>query len=532
MRLFDDILRTRHRDNQRHTSGITPIMKLLLYTALLAATATSPAAAQLKLPRLFSDHTVLQRDRPLHVWGWARADTNVAVSLHGQRVIAVADRLGRWEAWLKPEAAGGPYVLVVDGGAAEGKVQVQDVMLGDVWFASGQSNMEFPLKGFDGAPLKNAAAEIAAATDPHVRLLRIEHKSSSIPLRDIDATWTTTTPATATDFSAVGYFFAREIAAREHVTVGVIDSTWGGTPADSWVSTEAFATDATLAPAIDARARFQQDQADADLATVAEAREDAAILASGGKPPTRPWHPPEDAYRPSSLYNAMVAPFTGYGIKGVIWYQGETNSNVARAPYYADLFRGLITDWRHNFAQGAFPFLFAQISSFNSPDEEWGLVRDAQRRALALTNTAMAVTTDVGDPGNVHPGDKQTVAARLALAARSIAYGERVAYQSPLFRETSGEPGGKRVWFDHAEGLTSRGARVTGFEIAGPDRKFASATARIDGESVVVTGAISNPRYVRYNWSGVVPGNLFNAAGLPMSTFTSEERIQGHLTYP
>ncbi|BCA61206.1 sialate O-acetylesterase [Sphingomonas sp. HMP9] len=267
-------------------------MKLLLYTALLAATATSPAAAQLKLPRLFSDHTVLQRDRPLHVWGWARADTNVAVSLHGQRVIAVADRLGRWEAWLKPEAAGGPYVLVVDGGAAEGKVQVQDVMLGDVWFASGQSNMEFPLKGFDGAPLKNAAAEIAAATDPHVRLLRIEHKSSSIPLRDIDATWTTTTPATATDFSAVGYFFAREIAAREHVTVGVIDSTWGGTPADSWVSTDAFATDATLAPAIDARARFQQDQTDADLATVAEAREDAAILASGGKPPTHPWHPP------------------------------------------------------------------------------------------------------------------------------------------------------------------------------------------------------------------------------------------------
>lgn len=165
-------------------------------------------------------------------------------------------------------------------------------MLGDVWFASGQSNMEFPLKGFDGAPLRNAAAEITAATDPHVRLLRIEHKSSSIPLRDIDANWTTTTPATAIDFSAIGYFFAREIAAREHVTVGVIDSTWGGTPADSWVSTDAFATDATLAPAIDARARFQQDQTDADLATVAEAPEDAAILASGGKPPTHPCPPP------------------------------------------------------------------------------------------------------------------------------------------------------------------------------------------------------------------------------------------------
>jgi len=488
-------------------------MKLLLYAALLAATATSPAAAQLKLPRLFSDHGVLQRDRPLHVWGWARADAKIAVSLHNQRMMAVADRLGRWDAWLKPEAAGGPYVLVVDGGAAEGKVQVQDVMLGDVWFASGQSNMEFPLKGFDGAPLKNAAAEIAAATDPHVRLLRIEHKSSPIPLRDIDANWTTTTPATATDFSAIGYFFAREIAARQHVTVGIIDSTWGGTPADSWVSTDALASDAALA-------------------TIAEAREDAAIVASGGKPPPHPWHPPEDAYRPSSLYNAMVAPFTDYGIKGVIWYQGETNSNVARAPYYADLFRGLITDWRHNFAQGAFPFLFAQISSFNSPEEEWGLVRDAQRRALVLTDTAMVVTTDVGDPGNVHPADKQTVAARLALAARSVAYGKRVAYQSPLFRQVSGEPGGKRIWFDHAEGLTSRGAAVVGFEVAGPDRRFVPATARIDGESVVVTGAVSKPSYVRYNWSNVVPGSLFNAAGLPMSTFTSEERIRGHLTYP
>lgn len=521
-----------HRDSQRRTSGTMPIMKLLLYTALLAVIATSPAAAQVKLPHLFSDHTVLQRDRPLHIWGWASADANVAISLHGQRVMTVADRLGRWEAWLKPEAAGGPYVLVVDGGAAEGKVQVQDVMLGDVWFASGQSNMEFPLKGFDGAPLKNAAAEIAAANNPHVRLLRIEHKSSPIPLRDISATWTTTTPATATDFSAVAYFFAREIAAREHVTVGIIDSTWGGTPADSWVSTDAFAADATLAPAIDARGRFQQEQTDADLALVAEAREDAATRASGGKPAARPWHPPEEAYRPSSLYNAMVAPFTGYGIKGVIWYQGETNSNVTRAPYYADLFRGLITDWRHNFAQGAFPFLFAQISSFNSPDEEWGLVRDAQRRALALTNTAMVVTTDVGDPDNVHPGDKQTVAARLALAARGVAYGERVVYQSPLFRQASGEPGGKRVWFDHAEGLTSRGAPVMGFEIAGPDRKFVPATARIDGQSVVVTGAVSKPSYVRYNWSNVVPGSLYNAAGLPMSTFTSEERIQGHLAYP
>lgn len=507
-------------------------MKRLLATTLLVASTISSAAAEVKLPRLFSDHTVLQRDRPLHVWGWANAGVIVTIELHNQRATAVTDRLGRWEVWLKPEAAGGPYVLTVDGGAAEGKAQVQDVMLGDVWFASGQSNMEFPLKGFEGAPLKNSAAEIAGAINPRIRLLRLEHKSSTVPLRDIEATWTTTTPGTAINFSAIGYFFAREIAARENVTVGVIDSTWGGTPADSWVSTDAFAADPTLAPAFDARARFQQEQTDADLALAAEAREDAAIQASGGKPHTHPWHPPEEAYRPSSIYNAMVAPFTGYGIKGVIWYQGETNSNVARAPYYAELFRGLITDWRHNFAQGAFPFLYAQISSFDSSAEEWGLVRDAQRRALELTNTAMVVTTDVGDPGNVHPGDKQTVAARLALAARSVAYGERVTYRGPLFRQATSASGGMRIWFDHADGLTSRGAPVVGFEIAGSDRKFIPAAARIDGENVVVTGGIQRPRYVRYGWSSVVPGSLYNAAGLPMSTFTSEERIQGHLIYP
>ena len=503
-----------------------------LFTAALFAITSSPASAQLKLPHVFSDHAVLQRYRPLHVWGWASAKATVVVSLHGQRAAAIADRLGRWDVWLKPEGAGGPYELVVDGGAAEGKAQVHDLMVGDVWFASGQSNMEFPLKGFDGAPLQNSAAEIAAATNPRVRLLRLDHKASTVPLRDIDATWTMTTPATATNFSAIGYFFAREIAAREHVTVGVIDSAWGGTPADSWISIDAFGTNPALTPAIDARARFQAEQADADLARAAEAREDAEVRASGGKPEAHPWHPPEEAYRPSSLYNAMVAPLIGYGIKGVIWYQGETNSNVARALYYADLFQGLITDWRHDFAQGAFPFLYAQISSFNSPGEEWGLIRDAQRRALDLTNTAMAVTTDVGDSGNVHPSDKQTVAARLALAARAVAYGESVAYQVPLFRQVTSEPSGMRVWFDHAHGLTSRGAPVVGFEMAGADRHFVPATARIDGETVVVTGAVPQPRYVRYDWSGVVPGSLYNAEGLPMSTFSSEERIQGHVTYP
>jgi sialate O-acetylesterase len=506
-------------------------MKAWVSLAAAAASAwTAPVAAELRLPRFFSDGAVLQRDRPIHLWGWATPGAAVTVGLHGARESAPADRLGRWDVWLPPESAGGPYTLSISGDGATR--DLRDVMLGDVWFASGQSNMEMPLAGFPPtAHIKDSAKEIAAATNPRIRLLRLEHKASAVPLEDVDADWTACTPETATKFSAIGYFFAREIAAREHVTVGVIDSTWGGTPADSWVSTAAIA-DPALQPALAARARFEAENADPDARLAAEAREDAAAAARGAPKPVHPWHPPEEAYRPSALFNAMVAPFTGYGLKGFLWYQGETNSNVARAPFYEALFKGLIVDWRRQFGQGPLPFLFAQISSFNSPAESWGLVRDAQRRALDLADTGLVVTTDVGDPGNVHPADKQTVAARLALAARGLVYGERVAWQPPLFRQATGTPGGLRVWFDHGEGLSAHGGPVAGFEIAGEDRRFVPATARIENDTVVASAPVPEPRFVRYHWSNVAEGGLYNAAGLPAPTFTSEPRVEGHIVFP
>ena len=506
-------------------------MRVGILAVAMAFLAGSPAAAALRLPHLFSDHAVLQRDRPVHVWGWATPGAPVTVTLHKQEGRIVADRLGRWDAWLAPEPAGGPYTLGIDGDG--GHLRVADVMMGDVWFASGQSNMEMPLSGFPPtAHVNNAAAEIAAASNPRLRLLRVEHRSSTAPQEDVDQSWTPSTPQTAASFSAIGYFFAREIAARERVTVGVIDSTWGGTPADSWVSTAGFGSDPSLLPAFAARARFEVEHADPDAQRAAEAREDAEAKAKGLPVPKHDWHPPEEAYRPAALFNGMVAPFTGYEMKGVIWYQGETNSNVGRAPYYEALFKGLITDWRHQFAQGPLPFLYAQISSFDSPKEEWGLVRDAQRRALDLAETGMVVTTDVGDPDNVHPSDKQTVAARFALAARGLAYGEKVAWQPPLFRQATGAPGGMRVWFDHADGLSTHGAPLAGFELAGADRRFVPATARIEGDTVLVSGSVAEPRFVRYHWSNVTEGSLYNAAGLPAPTFTSEERVEGHLTFP
>lgn len=481
--------------------------------ALLFASALHAA---IRLPQVISDHAVLQRNAPIHIWGWATPGAHLNVQFDKQTRSAIADEAGEWSAWLAPERAGGPYTLTVDG---DGSVQRSDILVGDVWLASGQSNMEFPLKGFTSAAMNHSAEEIANANHPRIRLLHVPLVGAEFPQNDVDAAWTECTPTTAATFSAVAYFFGREISEKEDVPVGLIDSTWGGTPADSWVSMDTLGSDATLLPAFRARATFADNEARRrELDAI-----DAADKAAGKTVPAgRSWHPNEASWRPASLYNGMIAPLTPYSIKGFLWYQGETNSGAERYLNYATLFPALIADWRMHFAQGDLPFLYAQISSFISPQEHWGVIRDAQRRALSLRNTAMAVTIDVGNPHNVHPADKQTVGARLALAARDMVYGEKVAYASPSFRQVTNEPGALRVWFNHAKGLTSRG-KLTAFEIAGEDHKFVPAKAKIDGEAVVVSAPeVQWPVYVRYAWDNAATGSLYNAAGLPVGTFTSE----------
>ena len=480
----------------------------------------------MRLPHLLSDHAVLQRDRPIHIWGWATPGAHLTAKLHAQSVPAVADSLGAFSLWLAPESAGGPYTLTIRGDGPD--LVLSDLLIGDVWFASGQSNMEMPMRGFPGnAVLQDADKEIAAATNPKLRLLIVDKKGSDYPLNDIPDTWTLCTPETAANFSAVAYFFGREIAAKENVPVGLIDSSWGGTPADSWVSMDTLGTHPDLLPAFASRADFAKEQISLKEKIAAEKVEDDADRAAG-KPVPGHWHPDETSWVPAGLYNGMVAPFIPMSLRGFIWYQGETNSAPDRAPYYATLFSALIRDWRMQFAQGNLPFFFVQISSYNSPGEDWGKVRDAQRRTLQLTHTGMAVTLDIGTPENVHPPDKQTVGHRLALAARHITYGEDVAFASPLFRQATAElrPDGTtslRVWFDHAQGLTAHDQPIDAFEIAGEDHHFVPAQARIDGETVIVSAsAVPHPVYVRYGWMGVVTNNLFNAAGLPASTFTSE----------
>jgi len=501
------------------------IAGLLTTVGLALPLAATPLLAEVRLPHSFSNHGVLQREAPIHIWGWSDPKEPVTVEFHAQTKKVVANEFGEWGLWLSPEQAGGPYTLTVRGNGAP--IWVTDLLVGDVWVASGQSNMEFPLLGFPGnAVLKDGEKEIAAATQPQIRLLRVEKKTSNYPVNEITGSWTECTPETAAKFSAVAYFFGREIQKKEHVPIGLIDSTWGGTPVEAWMSLDALSADASLMPAYATWAKFADDQTRLTAVREKESQENAAADAAHQPRPAHPWHPNIESWQPGELYNGMIAPLTPYTIKGVIWYQGETNSSPERAPLYEKLFSSMITSWRSEWKQGQFPFLYVQISSFNSPAENWGLLRDQQRRTLTVANTAMAVSLDVGQADNVHPPDKQTVGARLALAGLALGYGRAVEYSGPLFREATKDGPSMEVYFDHAgDGLHAKGGALLGFELAGKDKRYFPATAKVEEgkHAVVVTSdQVADPQYVRYGWQSVTDGNLYNAADLPTSTFTSE----------
>jgi len=504
----------------KNLSKIAASLPLLLLAAA--------SIAEVRLPKVLSDHVVLQRDSPIHIWGWADPGEQVTVSLLSSKQIATTDDLGKWSVYLAPRPAGGPYSVSVQG---TNTITISDVLIGDVWFASGQSNMQMPLNGFpNSAVLKNGAEEIANSNQPQIRLLRVHDRASDHPLPDLadpDEVWTLCTPETAGNFSAVAYFFGREIQQQEKVPVGLIDDTWGGTPVRAWISLDSLTADSSLMPVFRDWSEMADTTADVPAMRAREKREDDAARQAGKTVPDHSWHPNPLSWAPAYLYNGMVAPLTDFPIKGAIWYQGETDSAISRAPMYAREFSTMIDDWRGKWAEGDFPFFFAQISSFTSTEfEKWGIIRDAQRRTLSLANTGMAVTLDVGEAHNVHPPDKQTVGHRLALAARNVAYGEHVEDSGPLFRQATSDGANMRVWFDHSEGLTAKGGTLTGFEVAGSDHKFVPAGASIDGANIVVSAPqVKIPVYVRYAWANFSTANLYNSAGLPASTFSSENTM-------
>ncbi len=460
---------------------------------------------------------VIQRDRPVHVWGFAAPQESVTVAFRGTERTAAADALGRWSTELPPGNAGGPFTLSVQGTNA---VTLRDVLVGDVWVASGQSNMGFSM---DEEP--NAQQELAGANLPELRLMNVNQRYADYPQDDVSVLtpWSLSGPDSAKGFSAVAFFFGRELLRREHVPIGIIESAWGGTPGEAWTSMASLSQDASLMPVFSAWAAMQDAEAETALAEEKE-RQELQAKAGTGENLRLPWHPVFNSWAPAALFNGMIAPLTRFPIRGVIWYQGESNTDARRYAVYARLFQALIRDWRAAWSEGAFPFLYVQLANFRAgPLDHWPEVREAQRQALELVNTAMAVTIDIGDPDNIHPTDKQDVGHRLALAARAIAYGEPIEFSGPLFRSMSREGSQARLYFDHAQGgLVVKGNNLTGFEIAGEDGHFVPASASVDGATVVLSNpAVLAPAQVRYGWADNPSCNLFNQAGLPASPFST-----------
>jgi sialate O-acetylesterase len=466
---------------------MTPLRILTLALALGALRA--PAAPT--LAPLFQDHAVLQADKPIPVWGRAEPGEHVKVSFHGLSAGAQAGPDGRWTVVLPPVGADPVGGLL----AAEGRgtASVRDAVVGEVWICSGQSNMEFTLNGGGVFRVDNAEREVADAQFPLIRQFKVAHQVSDAPRDTVSGSWQPCTPASAAQFCAVGYFFARDIHRRLGVPVGIVTCTWSGSPLESWMSASALA----------AFPGFTNGHPEP------------------GAPPGR-----EDFWVPGCLFNGMVNPLLPYAVRGVLWYQGE--SNVGRAALYARQFPALISSWRSHLGQGDIPFLWVQLPGFapegRASGDAWALFREAQSRALALPATGEAVSIDIGDPANVHPRNKQEVGRRLALLAKARVYGIAVDDSGPALQSLAAEGASMRVSFAHAaEGLTLSTGNPQSFEVAGADRKFHRAEVTLAGDSVVLRSpAVPAPVAVRYAWRDAPAAELFNGAGLPAAPFRSD----------
>ena len=493
-------------------------MRFLLLSLLYAAL-SSGLWADTRLPALFGDHMVIQRYMPVHVWGWADPGEAVSVTFRGQESSTVASADGSWEVYLEPTGAGGPYDLAVKG---NNSIQIKDVLVGDVWVGSGQSNMVWQLQRSN-----DAEKEIAAAKYPGIRYFKVALTTAETREDDVEGEWRIVTPETAGELSGVAYFFARHLHKNLDVPFGIVQSAWGGTPAEAWTSSRTLSEEPSLAAMVaehKAAAKEAKPAYEARLAAWEERAEKAK--AAGENTPRQPARPRElrGSHTPSALFNAMIAPLTPFPIRGAIWYQGENNAGRGQGLLYRRLFRSMIEDWRREWGQGAFPFLFVQLANYGRVPETstWPELREAQAMALGLVRTGMAVTIDVGNSTDIHPRNKQDVGLRLALAARAIEYGEHdLEYSGPAFRQVTRDGSELRLWFDHTgSGLQARDGKLEGFEVAGSDGKFAEADAKIAGNTVVLTSAkVQAPVQARYAWAADPKGNLVNGAGLPASPF-------------
>ncbi len=500
----------------------------LLWITVLLIAVPSPLRAAVTLPAVIGDNMVMQRDTTVNIWGWADPGERVTVSFAGSKGSAVAGSDSSWSVSLDPVPAGGPYEMTVQG---KNTVTVYDILVGDVWICSGQSNMHWPVK-FSADPER----EIAAANHPSLRLFYVKNQGAGEPLTDCFGRWEECTPRSADEFSALAYYFGRELNRELDVPVGLVQSSWGGTHIEAWLSLDAIEADPALKYVLDGWEDIveQKPKAVLDRYDLMSAWFVYCFECMGQKLPYGPIPGPPEGFdrgfgAPSWLYNAMIAPFVPFSIKGFLWYQGE--SNVGRAYKYRKLMPALINDWRHQWGNDDLPFLFVQLANKNEPDslpEEspWAELREAQLMALDVPGTGMAVTIDIGEADDVHFKNKQEAGRRLFLAALDTAYGRDVVSSGPLY--DSMRIDGDRIIITFSEcgsGLTTPGgAQPKGFAIAGSDSVFVWADARIlDSRTVSVqSGGISSPVAVRYGWSNNPDCNLYNRECLPASPFRTD----------
>jgi sialate O-acetylesterase len=501
-------------------------VKPVLFCCATLIMMTSHVVAEVVLPNIFTDHMVLQRDQENPIWGSADANREISVTIAGKEVLTSSDDNGKWRVQLPALPAGGPHKITVKG---ETIAEIQDVLVGEVWFCSGQSNMQWPVERSYGADV-----EFAAANYPEIRLLTVKQHGTSVPQENIEGVWQACSPKTVAEFSAVGYHYGQLLHKALGVPVGLIDNAWGASSAEAWIPRETLESagryDEMLAMWDERAATFDE----AEFQDYRKRYKEWA--ASGHKGPPMEWsrtiHPLNGQIRPSNIYNGMVHPLKGYGIRGVIWYQGE--SNASRAEQYQHLFPLLIETWREVWQQGDFPFYWVQLADFGNEEKDpgendWAELREAKTLTMdILPHTGQAVIIDIGEGRDIHPRDKKTAASRLVRWPLANEHGFEMAYQSPRFSDMEVRDNKIRIRLDHVsdEGLWSFDtAEISGFSIAGEDRKFVWAKARIvEGKMLDVwSDEVEQPVAVRYGWAKNPKLNLFDRNGLPVTPFRTDD---------
>jgi sialate O-acetylesterase len=509
-------------------------MKKIICLSLLTLIGNSPLFAEVKLASPFTSHMVLQRAVTVPVWGTAAAHEKVTVEFAGEKQVATADGDGNWRVMLNPlKASAESRPVTVTGSQTVHPLELDDVLVGEVWLASGQSNMDFSLskkvKSFAG--VTNELAEIAAANYPLIRLFTGIAAKAAAPQNSVGGEWKVCNPENAPAFSAVAYFFARDLQKKIQVPVGIMTLAFGGSTAESWISRDALAADPKLKPMLDRfDAAVESFRINPPPVVSAPRSEDVSVTNAAPKNRRRnsgSRDPVQDQHSATVLFNGMIHPVIPFAIRGAIWYQGESivDANKGGVALYPRVQATLIRSWRALWGEGDFPFYIVQLAgqeaASNSPQ-----VREAQATVLTLPHTGMAVAMDIGERKNVHPKNKQDVGDRLARIALSKVYGQKIEFSGPQYESMTIEGGAIRIKFSHLGGglVAKQGEPLKWFTIAGGDLKFVPAAAIIDGDTVVVRSPdVAAPVAVRYAWVNFPDScNLFNAAGLPAAQFRTD----------